>query len=72
MPSVRLLHLSWEMLVLLADGEGVNLFDVFDEIEADDAAFLLIGALYGDLSEEERDCGCCDDDNEDLVVRPIR
>lgn len=70
--SVRLLHLSWEMLLLLADGEGFNIFEVFEEIEAEDAAFLLVTALFGNPFEENCDCGCCDEDEDDLVVRPIR
>ena len=73
-PSVRLVHLAWEMLVLLADGEGVNVFDVFEEIDADAAALLLLAALHGDPFEEEEDCdcGCCDEDEDDWVVTPIR
>src|SRR4051794_22904838 len=46
-PPVRILHLSWEIFVVLCDGAGINPLDLMDELGCTEDAYMVLDALYG-------------------------
>jgi hypothetical protein len=85
--SILLLHLSWEMLTLLADEQNTSVWDLFDEIDELEPALLLVEALYGDdlvdedgeiddeefeLDDEDDQLACVEVDDGEAIILHLR
>ena len=60
MRPVHLLRLSWELLALLAEGQGLNALDLFIELGQEEAMNLFLDAMYDDDWEDCDEPGCGD------------
>lgn len=60
--EVRVLRVSWELIALLVDDAGLEMVDLFAEIDEEIAYSLLLEAVYGETFDPEDEAG------DDVVV----
>jgi hypothetical protein len=53
--DIRLLQLSWELVVLCAGDAGIDMIELFEDIGDEVAFHLFLEAVYGEAFDEEDD-----------------